>query len=455
MRLFLVILLSMVFIGCSQLPSKCQIIDQIIARMRSDDFTERERATDELYALLEGSEDDRTMLIECIQRCFQETDDDEVRYRLDPIVHPWAHFEKLFVLEHQDTVSDIAFSPKGEFLASIAGDKLYIWDYKRGKRIYLLKWRKTGLWDAVKFSPDATKLVTAGHGTLCIWDSKTGKRLRKIGVRDIGVAEFALSPNSKLLAIAYSFFLDHQVEHRISLWDIDSGKRICIFKGHTDRISSITFSPDGSLLSSGGDDNTVRVWDICGRKCIHVLKGHSDCVNALAFSPDGELLASGSDDKSIRIWHPREGKCVHLLMGHTNKVSFLEFSPNGRMLASAAWDKTIRLWNPFSGKLLHTLIGHKGSINSITFDPYGRMLVSADFDGALRMWETRSGKCVRTIHSDYPYSGVAEFDVSGRFLAFNQGGGTIVIWSIPKKDSENGPKGKRRPEQESPKQPPK
>ncbi|MGB3640107.1 MAG: WD40 repeat domain-containing protein, partial [Rivularia sp. (in: cyanobacteria)] len=35
---------------------------------------------------------------------------------------------------------------------------------------------------------------------------------------------------------------------------------------------------------------------------ICTLSGHSAKVNSLVFSPDGKTLFSGSDDKSIKIW---------------------------------------------------------------------------------------------------------------------------------------------------------
>ena len=45
--------------------------------------------------------------------------------------------------------------------------------------------------------------------------------------------------------------------------------------GHDDYVDSICFSPDGKLLASGSDDNTIRIWDVEGGKEIKVLKGHN------------------------------------------------------------------------------------------------------------------------------------------------------------------------------------
>ena len=72
--------------------------------------------------------------------------------------------------------------------------------------------------------------------------------------------------------------------------------------GHTSRVLSVAFSPDGKVLASGSADNSVRLWDVASHREIgSPLTGHTDAVNSVAFSADGKTLAS-SGDKSIRLW---------------------------------------------------------------------------------------------------------------------------------------------------------
>ncbi|KAK4140202.1 putative HET containing-domain vegetative incompatibility protein [Dichotomopilus funicola] len=80
------------------------------------------------------------------------------------------------------------------------------------------------------------------------------------------------------------------------------------FEGHSGWVQSVAFSPDGSRIASGSNDQTIRIWDAKSGKEVRKLEGHSDRVRSVAFSPDGSRIASGSDDQTIRIWDAKSGK---------------------------------------------------------------------------------------------------------------------------------------------------
>ncbi|MDW8122985.1 MAG: hypothetical protein RMK62_11815, partial [Armatimonadota bacterium] len=70
-------------------------------------------------------------------------------------------------------------------------------------------------------------------------------------------------------------------------------------------VNSVSFSPDGTRIASGSDDNTVRLWEVATGRQVKRMEGHTDWVRSVSFSPDGTLIASGSLDGTIRIWRVR------------------------------------------------------------------------------------------------------------------------------------------------------
>lgn len=79
-----------------------------------------------------------------------------------------------------------------------------------------------------------------------------------------------------------------------------------------------------------------------------VFKGHTDEVNAVAFSPDEMLLASASKDGTVRFWNMDTAMLVGMIDltdGDTeNPVWDVDFSADGTMVATASEDGFVRLW---------------------------------------------------------------------------------------------------------------
>src|SRR6266568_4136914 len=92
------------------------------------------------------------------------------------------------------------------------------------------------------------------------------------------------------------------------LWNTETGECCLILEGHSNGIRTVAFAPNGAILASGGDDQTIRLWDTGTGECRFILEGHSNGVRSVAFSPTGAVLASGGDDRSVRLWEVREGK---------------------------------------------------------------------------------------------------------------------------------------------------
>src|SRR5262249_46597310 len=141
-------------------------------------------------------------------------------------------------------------------------------------------------------------------------------------------------------------------------WKRLTDTAVLTFRGHSELVRSVVFSPDGKRLASASDDPTVKVWDAATGQELLTLEGHARGVNSVAYSPDGRCLASASWDGTLKIWDANTGQPLLSLKGHTSAVVGVAYSPDGRRLASASWDRTLKIWDAANGQELRTLRGH-------------------------------------------------------------------------------------------------
>ncbi|KAL4080761.1 WD40-repeat-containing domain protein, partial [Scleroderma citrinum] len=98
-------------------------------------------------------------------------------------------------------------------------------------------------------------------------------------------------------------------DRTVRIWDADRGVQIgSPLEGHTEDVTSVAFSPDGTRIVSGSFDRTVRIWDadrgvqIGNPRGVQIgspLEGHTSYVTSVAFSPDGTRIVSGSFDRTV------------------------------------------------------------------------------------------------------------------------------------------------------------
>ena len=87
----------------------------------------------------------------------------------------------------------------------------------------------------------------------------------------------------------------------INLWDTATGEERAKLEGHIDNVTSLAFSPNGSIVASGSADMTIRLWETATGKERQRLEGHTDYVSGVAFSSDGTMILSSSR-KTINLW---------------------------------------------------------------------------------------------------------------------------------------------------------
>ncbi|KLO05616.1 WD40 repeat-like protein [Schizopora paradoxa] len=166
---------------------------------------------------------------------------------------------------HTAAVKSVAFSPDGSCLVSGSSDKtIRLWSMKSGVHLGEPLTGHDGDVSVVVFSHDGQKVASGSHdNTVRIWDIKTGaqltilKPLFKFPVNDV-----AFSIDDQFIVGCTEYQTSDTVP--ITVWSVTTGlvvgEPFALF-GHTDGISSVAFTSDGSKLITSSWDGTVRIWD--------------------------------------------------------------------------------------------------------------------------------------------------------------------------------------------------
>jgi WD40 repeat protein len=182
-------------------------------------------------------------------------------------VHVWdaATGKQLRELKEAGSSSVLALSPDGRRLLAAGGmdGRAALCDAATGKKLHSLPdmpWWNTRVSDA-RFSPDGRLVVTV-NGGVRLWDAATGKD--GVRLRDGQPCYLAVfSPDGKTLVTDNAY--GSSADGTVTLWEVATGQVRCTFKGHRGSVRAVAFSPDGTMLATGGGDTSVLLWDLTGR----------------------------------------------------------------------------------------------------------------------------------------------------------------------------------------------
>ena len=251
------------------------------------------------------------------------------------------------------------------------------------------------------------------------------------------ISAMALSPDGRYLAVG-------SINGHISVWRVADKTLLLTLYGHNRLVWALTFSPDSTMLASGGYDKTIKLWTIEGERdvqgrCLKTLTGHTKWIRSLAFSVDGSRLASSGDDEIARVWDVREGTCLHMLRGHSGCVWSVAISSDGSRLISAGDDAQVRIWDMREGTCLHVLHRHSGAVMSLACQPMGTMFASGGEDGSIHIWDILSGRHITTLQLSSKRAMSIAFNPEGTLLASGSFNGEVEVWHIPSDRTDNTP----------------
>ncbi len=408
---------------------------------------------------------------------------------------------------HTGYVSSVSFSSDGKTIASGSHDNIVrLWDVATLTEIGGLEGHNHAV-NSLAFSPDGKTIASASDdGTVRLWDIATRTEIRRYETPSI-VTGVSFSPDGHTIAYKYPwgstsvYFLDLNTQRRIygsnlgsseHTWDVlwvvaaqikkrgNNGKLWfeTILEEETNpalsislSVLSISFSPDGQIIASGGGYGRPLLWDIATQTKIGKLDfgyvhsisfspdgktiatgginwGSGDLllwdvatqtkigapintasVNSIVFSPDGKTIATG--DYIVQLWDVATQTEISRHWEHIGSVKSVSFSPDGRTLASAgSIDGTIRLWDVDTWTEVAILRGHTGWVNSVSFSPDGKTIVSGSNDRTVRLWDVATQTEIGTLEGHTEKVNSVVFSPDGKTIVSGSNDTTVRLWDV-------------------------
>ena len=233
---------------------------------------------------------------------------------------------------------------------------------------------------------------------------------------------------------------------QLLVWEWQSETFVLKQQGHYYGISALEFSPDGSVIATGGDDGKVKLWSVMSGFCFVTFAEHTAAVTDICYVKGSHAIVSASLDGTVRafdlvryrnfrtlttptpvqftcvtcdrypslhpltpssgdliaagtsapfaiyIWSLRTGKLLDTLTGHEAPISCLQFNHRGTQLASGSWDHTVRTWDLLASGLKESL-QHPAEILSLDWRRDDKELVASSLNGSVFIWNPEDGRC--------------------------------------------------------------
>lgn len=178
------------------------------------------------------------------------------------------------------------------------------------------------------------------------------------------------------------------------------------FKDHEAPALDVDWKDD-TTFASCSTDRTVHIYEVNIDAPLKIYKGHTDEVNAVKWSPSGTFLASCSDDCTAKVWEVDSDRTEPLydFVNHDQEIYTVKWSPTGPgspnpskmpLLATASFDGSIRLWNIKDGSCFGYFNQHRDSVYSVAFSPSGDYLASGSLAGQMYIWDVAAAQYVKS-----------------------------------------------------------
>ena len=157
--------------------------------------------------------------------------------------------------EHRGSVNSIVVNADGSQAASASSDgSCIIWDLHKGVRIHALY--DPTVFNTVCYHPDEIQYITgSANHKIGFWDAYDGSPIRFITGGEADITSLDIHSSG-------THFVSGGADKSVNLWHYDNGRLVGSGKGHSGKISQVTFSPDQQTIVSVSSEGGIFIWDV-------------------------------------------------------------------------------------------------------------------------------------------------------------------------------------------------
>ncbi|GLV37986.1 uncharacterized protein CBL_07783 [Carabus blaptoides fortunei] len=253
------------------------------------------------------------------------------------------------------------------------------------QKITAISLNNTGDWIA---------LGCGGLGQLLVWEWQSETYVMKQQGHANNMTCVSYSSDGQLIASGGE-------DGKVKLWNVQSGFCFVTFQEHTAPVSGVTFSSNRKFVVSSSLDGTVRAYDVIRYRNFRTLTTPRPVqLSCIAVDCSGEFVAAGGQDVfEIFLWSMKFGRLLEILSGHEGPVWSLAFSPisTSTALASVSWDKTLRLWDAIEKGSAHETIELTSDGMCVVYKPDGQDVAVACLDGNIQVYNVRTASQLQSV----------------------------------------------------------
>lgn len=274
------------------------------------------------------------------------------------------------------------------FAAAGEGEEVYILRYDAQASSYQVLQTLRGHSDTVSllaFSPNGEWLASGGlDSTVCLWSTATWERVHSLTDLCGEIMTLLWHPSSLVLVAGAD-------DAQAAMWNVAKGSLAMYFVGHRGPVTTAIWSPDVKKLITGSSDGSVSVYNPkTGEQEVNIAKDLSPDnagVTCLCFATNDQCIV-GCEDGTAHVFSLRTGKvAAHLDDLHEQAIESMQVNQTSTLLLTSSCDCRVIVWN-LTDFSVRVVLNVGESVIPAQW-VHGVLVIAGCSNGDTRLWDGR------------------------------------------------------------------